>query len=314
MPFPVAAAITAGATLAGTGATAYSQGKLNRKTRLWNEKMHNLVRQESLADWAMQNEYNSPKAQMQRYRDAGLNPNLIYGQSNVSEAVRSTPQPSWNPHAPSYEGIGRAAQTGLSTYYDVQLKEASLDNLTARNTVLLQEAALKQAATVNTLSRTAKTDFELALATQLRETSLEAANENLRKLRIQNQYTLNEDERKTLQLSQSLQEGLVRILGMKLQQAKQPYEIDVLKAQIDNLKQDSQLKQLDKELKQNGMDKSPWWFQLATRILSDIGMNPAKTVSDILTGKKSLKIPDGMKPINFPGLEQWYEDSKKRKR
>lgn len=34
--------------------------------------------------WNMQNEYNSPKAQMQRYIDAGLNPNLIYSQQNTA--------------------------------------------------------------------------------------------------------------------------------------------------------------------------------------------------------------------------------------
>lgn len=36
--------------------------------------------------WHLMNEYNSPAAQMQRYQDAGLNPNLIYGQSNMTSA------------------------------------------------------------------------------------------------------------------------------------------------------------------------------------------------------------------------------------
>lgn len=47
-------------------------------------------RQNALDDWNRQNEYNSPAAQMQRYKDAGLNPHLIYGQSNTSQPVRST--------------------------------------------------------------------------------------------------------------------------------------------------------------------------------------------------------------------------------
>lgn len=33
----------------------------------------------NVKNWNMQNEYNSPTAQMQRYQDAGLNTNLIYG-------------------------------------------------------------------------------------------------------------------------------------------------------------------------------------------------------------------------------------------
>lgn len=39
--------------------------------------------------WKMQAEYNSPQAQMQRFSEAGLNPNLIYGQGsngNMSSA------------------------------------------------------------------------------------------------------------------------------------------------------------------------------------------------------------------------------------
>ena len=34
--------------------------------------------------WNLKNQYDSPAAQMQRYQDAGLNPNLIYGQQNTS--------------------------------------------------------------------------------------------------------------------------------------------------------------------------------------------------------------------------------------
>lgn len=34
--------------------------------------------------WNMKNEYDSPLQQMKRYQDAGLNPNLIYGQQNTS--------------------------------------------------------------------------------------------------------------------------------------------------------------------------------------------------------------------------------------
>jgi hypothetical protein len=50
----------------------------------------------SWSQWHATNAYNHPKRQMQRFREAGLNPNLIYGQmSNVPPpaSVRSTPVP-----------------------------------------------------------------------------------------------------------------------------------------------------------------------------------------------------------------------------
>ena len=38
-----------------------------------------LADQQNIKFWNMQNAYNTPKEQMKRLKDAGLNPNLIYG-------------------------------------------------------------------------------------------------------------------------------------------------------------------------------------------------------------------------------------------
>lgn len=47
----------------------------------------------NLEQWNMQNEYNSPAAQIERYKAAGLNPNLIYGSGSASAGnVNSSPQ------------------------------------------------------------------------------------------------------------------------------------------------------------------------------------------------------------------------------
>ncbi len=43
--------------------------------------------------WNAQNAYNTPSAQMSRYRDAGLNPNLIYGQGSNGNST-SIPTPA----------------------------------------------------------------------------------------------------------------------------------------------------------------------------------------------------------------------------
>ena len=39
--------------------------------------------------WKLMNEYNSPSAQMMRYQDAGLNPNLIYNQQNTASSPQA---------------------------------------------------------------------------------------------------------------------------------------------------------------------------------------------------------------------------------
>lgn len=80
----------------GSMAVSALSGGINALT---GERAHKRDRQEALEDWNRQNEYNSPKNQMQRYKDAGLNPQLIYGQGTPGNAS-ATPvqtQKSGNP-------------------------------------------------------------------------------------------------------------------------------------------------------------------------------------------------------------------------
>ena len=49
-----------------------------------NKQLMDYANAQNIANWQSENEYNSPKAQMLRYQAAGLNPNLIYGQSNMA--------------------------------------------------------------------------------------------------------------------------------------------------------------------------------------------------------------------------------------
>lgn len=49
-----------------------------------NWRMANFQYQKNLEQWYRENEYNSPDEQMRRLRNAGLNPNLVYGTGSVS--------------------------------------------------------------------------------------------------------------------------------------------------------------------------------------------------------------------------------------
>lgn len=117
-PLIVAAGITAAGSALGAGGSAIAQGKMNKKTRQFSERMYGVQRKDALADWQMQNEYNSPEMQMQRLREAGLNPNLVYdnGASFGSpDAVRSFSAPSWNPQAPDYSAAGQSLGNSLAS-------------------------------------------------------------------------------------------------------------------------------------------------------------------------------------------------------
>lgn len=63
-----------------------AQQNENQKNRDWNLNLAKLQNQWNIDQWNRENAYNSPAAQMARYKAAGLNPDLIYGQSNLSAA------------------------------------------------------------------------------------------------------------------------------------------------------------------------------------------------------------------------------------
>ncbi|QCS36905.1 DNA pilot protein [Tortoise microvirus 23] len=96
LAFVIAAIIGAVAV----GANAYSNYSANERNINYQREANreNIETQERWRDY--ENEYNSPSAQMARYQAAGLNPNLIYGQQNLSASSGSPNQqaPVVNPY------------------------------------------------------------------------------------------------------------------------------------------------------------------------------------------------------------------------
>lgn len=56
----------------------------------WQQQQQNAL---ELELWNLNNQYNSPSAQISRFQQAGLNPNLIYSQQNTSGGVAGSSQP-----------------------------------------------------------------------------------------------------------------------------------------------------------------------------------------------------------------------------
>lgn len=100
MPITPDVGLQAGSDIVGSlinwGATAQQ----NKKNRQFAREMSDLEWQRNLEMWEKQNAYNSPEAQMQRFRQAGLNPHLIYGKGTPGNA---TNLPNYN--APKWQGV-----------------------------------------------------------------------------------------------------------------------------------------------------------------------------------------------------------------
>lgn len=217
---------------------------------------------QNIAFWRMQNEYNNPSAQMQRLKAAGLNPNLIYGTSPTS-AVGNAQSIAPSKAAP-YK-IENPLQ-GVNMYADTRVKEVTTDNLKTQNTVLQQEALLKAAQTAKLGIDTARTKFDLGLATDLRNTSLQAAQEELRKLEAQSFGAELENKFK----DKSMQDRLRRVM----------YEADNAKETLKGTELLNALRQLEKDLKDLGIERSdPWYFRIIGRHLG----------GDVMQFKKKMK-------------------------
>lgn len=86
---PVGSAVQGGLGLIGS-ALSYK----------YNKALAAQQNQYNIDMWKMQAEYNSPQAQMQRFSEAGLNPNLIYGQGSNGN-MQSAPE-QVVPQAPEF--------------------------------------------------------------------------------------------------------------------------------------------------------------------------------------------------------------------
>lgn len=225
----------------------YMEGMWN-KQNAYNEKM-----------WHEMQAYDTPAAQMQRYKDAGLNPNLIYGQSNVVGAMGTA----------NFQGSGkaetgtishpnyRAPQMGRTGFPDIGTIQAQTNNLEAQNALLKAQAANVQ---VDSLVKAKDADLkgiDLDLKQSLFGYQVDAAREGVRKTQNDIQMALSHNEREAAQSSMTLKEAAQRILNMRGQNVGQELE--------------NQIKQYEVDLNKMGLSvhDGAWWRALS-KILNKV--------------------------------------------
>jgi len=123
-----ASSIQAGAQVAGSAINAYSAASQNKAQRKWSAQMYAQQRDDNIAFWNMQNQYNSPENQMRMYKNAGLNPNLIYGNGQFTKAdsLRAPDAKMPQQTVPQWGDIGNAVGPAINTYYNVQKQQQDL--------------------------------------------------------------------------------------------------------------------------------------------------------------------------------------------
>ena len=209
----------------------------------WNRENQEAQNAFNLEMWHRANQYNSPIEQMARFKEAGLNPNLIYGKGT---AGNTTPLQSAD-IKPYDRAEARSVTDGLQTfgkYHQFNQLQAQTDNTKAGTDVQLQQAAL-------------------------------IANKNLDQIRRNNlgMATYNSDVQKA-QANAELATANARRAGVdaNVWEATEQTRIDRIKQDYENAKKDGDIKEQIKsmndfeiELNKKGLTKqdSKFWRMMA---------------------------------------------------
>lgn len=277
----LAAAAPAILSALGQSFSIGAQQNMNKKTREFAVEMYNRQRTDSLSDWAMQNEYNSPTKQMQRLQEAGLNPHLVYGNGSVvanSQAMpRSSSAPSWSPQAPQFR-----PEESLMAFTDAKLKSAQYDNLTMQQSIMAQEALGKAL-------DNEKKAFDKGMREQLRQLTVDMAYKAKeaaigRIALMQSQENLNVDrnqreneihEKYTIPVIKSrLQQAAEQVLMTQTNRAATQEQIKKIQQEISNLEKSGKIKDFEIQLNKLGFTKSdPVWYRMGSKILENLGIS-----------------------------------------
>lgn len=304
------AAVGAGAGLLGQGINAVFNKAANRRNQRLAQEAYTRQRQDNLSDWERENAYNHPSEQMKRLKEAGLNPNLVYGNGatatggSITSAKQDVPDTK-----PAEFQLGGIVQQFVQT---IQMQQQT-DNLREinKNLVLQQERNRLdnwlKGVNIDRAERALSMD-DLKLAAMPKNIELGQAGMALKNTQIaeQTKYTIDENQRRALLTSQSLAEGIKRLLQMDLQRSKTEAETRQINAAIESIKRDTTIKDWEIELNQRGFTKSdPVWIRTANvvydKIKNQFGFDePPRTEAEMDSLRKY-----NFKPLNLHKKKKW---------
>lgn len=150
--------------------------------------------QQQIDMWNRNNSYNTPKNQMARLKDAGLNPNLVYGHGSVANTSGSVPTPQL-PTMGAYTGInvGRSAAESVSQYLQLKQMQANIrktevetahtaqdtNNLEVNNTLLMQQRDYNKLLYIAQQLKNSKTRAEANVWSKMLDSQIAEHNSNV---------------------------------------------------------------------------------------------------------------------------------------
>lgn len=230
------------ALVAGIGGAFNSifQGRQNRKNREFQERENQINRQFAVDMWNKQNEYNLPTNQMQRLRDAGINPHLAYSNGQPMNTSNAPATPSGIGSMPQ----GIAPQMNIGEIFNALMTKAQIKQMEAQTEKTLAEKEEVEARTEGIGKDNKVKDIELTHKDRqiLAEIGVNEQNIEESKSRIESSEIANrkmEQEIENLRSTKNLTDQQVENLKKT---------VYLIEAQINNTKADTGLKNAQREV------------------------------------------------------------------
>ena len=189
--------------------------KTNRENREHAREMAQMDFDRAQYAWNQQNAYNHPVQQMQRLKEAGLNPHLVYGKgaANIADPIRSTSGKPANAIAPKVStDFGNKLLQGLNAKQTL----ATTENLQAQNAVIKQEKLLKAAQTLQATEQGFKSRAERKTIKANRQNIVDLTAAQTKQAEALTALNLSENERRNLANSAN-----VRLTTQRIAESKQ---------------------------------------------------------------------------------------------
>lgn len=238
--------INAGASIVSSLIGSHSAIQSVREANAANRELAEQANKWNIEQWERENAYNSPAAQMERYQAAGLNPNLIYGQSNTASNIPAAQRAEMQA-APGVDlGLDNAARDFIQTKMAQDMQSELFKNYQVdRNLKETQIEALRAAAAVN-VAKEAGLKLDNTKKGRLLETSVQAAQEALEQSRLRTrlygqQTVLN--DLKGQQLNQSMQ-----LADKRFAMEQEKVRLMQMKTYLESIRTQNNAKYIDSQI------------------------------------------------------------------
>lgn len=148
--------ITAGGSGVSTAGNIISQLMANHQ----NDKLALRQNQWNIDQWNRENDYNLPVNQVKRLRDAGLNPDMYYGQNGMMNEAASSPTMERATNYPFSMDLDMGS--AVQAYWNSQIAQAQVKNMEADAALKEQQVDESKQGVLESQSRIRKMKQEMA--------------------------------------------------------------------------------------------------------------------------------------------------------